>query len=373
LPLTTGVTGILPSANGGTGINNAGRTLTVNTNSGTIAYTSAATTLTVAATGSISGTNTGDQTATTVTNTPAGNIAATTVQSAINELDGEKSDIYLGTNTYTANTVASLSDVGKLVEMNITSTANTYTIAPQSSVSWISNTVINIVQRGSGPTSVVAGAGVTFLTQSPLILYPNQVAVFKRISSDLWYFWNGPAATVVPPTLGGTGLTAVASGDYLYGSGTDTWTNKNAFATSQTALMHFKAGTATAGTAPIKLTSGTNLTTAEAGALEYDGTVFYLSPANSTRYRVMLGLTGSVTQDVASISAQTTSSPSTITVTGAAVGDPVYVGASAITAGTIFTAQVTATNTVTVYITNPTSGALDPPNAVYSVRVIKTP
>lgn len=38
----------------------------------------------------LSGSNTGDQTATTVTNTPAGNIAATTVQAAINELDTEK-------------------------------------------------------------------------------------------------------------------------------------------------------------------------------------------------------------------------------------------------------------------------------------------
>jgi hypothetical protein len=40
--------------------------------------------------GTSSGTNTGDQTATTVSNTPAGGIAATTVQAAINELDTEK-------------------------------------------------------------------------------------------------------------------------------------------------------------------------------------------------------------------------------------------------------------------------------------------
>jgi len=52
---------VLGSTYGGTGINNAGRTLTINTNSGTLAFTTAASTLTVAATGSISGTNTGDQ------------------------------------------------------------------------------------------------------------------------------------------------------------------------------------------------------------------------------------------------------------------------------------------------------------------------
>ena len=47
--------------------------------------------------------------------------------------------------------------------------------------------------------------------------------------------------------------------------------------TSPTAVLHLKAGTATANTAPIKLTSGTNLTTPENGALEYDGTNLYFT------------------------------------------------------------------------------------------------
>ena len=47
LSLTTAVTGILPPANGGTGVNNATRTLTVNTNSGTLAFGAASKTLTV--------------------------------------------------------------------------------------------------------------------------------------------------------------------------------------------------------------------------------------------------------------------------------------------------------------------------------------
>lgn len=42
------------------------------------------------------------------------------------------------------------------------------------------------------------------------------------------------------------------------------------------------AGSATV--APLKFTSGTNLTTAAAGAAEFDGTVFYLTPAASTRH-----------------------------------------------------------------------------------------
>ena len=44
-----------------------------------------------------------------------------------------------------------------------------------------------------------------------------------------------------------------------------------------TAKLQIAAGTASAGTAPIKLTSGTNLTTPENGALEYDGTNLYFT------------------------------------------------------------------------------------------------
>lgn len=44
---------------------------------------------------------------------------------------------------------------------------------------------------------------------------------------------------------------------------------------SPTAMLHLKAGTATANTAPLKFTLGTNLTTPEAGAIEFDGVVAY--------------------------------------------------------------------------------------------------
>jgi len=54
-----------------------------------------------------------------------------------------------------------------------------------------------------------------------------------------------------------------------------------------TAVLMLKAGTATASTAPLKFTAGTNLTTAEAGVVEYDGTVFYADVAASTRTTIV--------------------------------------------------------------------------------------
>lgn len=44
-----------------------------------------------------------------------------------------------------------------------------------------------------------------------------------------------------------------------------------------TAYLHLGAGTATANTAPLKLTAGTNLTTPENGAFEFDGTNLYFT------------------------------------------------------------------------------------------------
>lgn len=55
--------------------------------------------------------------------------------------------------------------------------------------------------------------------------------------------------------------------------------------TSPSSLLHLKAGTATV--APFKLTAGTNLTTPENGALEYDGTDLFFTTGD-TRYKVTL-------------------------------------------------------------------------------------
>lgn len=49
------------------------------------------------------------------------------------------------------------------------------------------------------------------------------------------------------------------------------------------AYLHIKAGTAAAGTAPLKFTTGTNLTTPEAGVMEYDGTRFYITGTAARR------------------------------------------------------------------------------------------
>jgi hypothetical protein len=141
--------------------------------------------------------------------------------------------------------------------------------------------------------------------------------------------------------------------------------------TTPTAVLHLKAGTATASTAPLKFTSGTNLTTAEAGAMEFNGTNLFFSPS-TTRHTVNHGLTGSATLNFPS-TLTLLSADLTITVTGAADGDVVSLGVpnAAVNANTSYSAYVSAANTVTVRFNNYSSGTVDPASALFKVFVTK--
>jgi len=83
-------------------------------------------------------------------------------------------------------------------------------------------------------------------------------------------------------------------------------------------------------------------------------------------------LKASSTIDFTSISANTTSDSSGITVTGAEVGDPVIVGVPAtIAAGLVVTGYVSAADTVKVRAANVTASPVDPASGTYTVTVIK--
>jgi hypothetical protein len=57
--------------------------------------------------------------------------------------------------------------------------------------------------------------------------------------------------------------------------------------TSNSAYLMLGAGTASANTAPLKFTSGTNLTTAETGAMEYNGTNLFFTRTGTTRESII--------------------------------------------------------------------------------------
>lgn len=83
--------------------------------------------------------------------------------------------------------------------------------------------------------------------------------------------------------------------DYVWSAGTSsstsnelmrlTGTGNLGIGVTPTAVLHLKAGTATANTAPLKLTTGTALTVSEDGAIEYHSSHLYFT-IGSTRYQL---------------------------------------------------------------------------------------
>lgn len=144
-------------------------------------------------------------------------------------------------------------------------------------------------------------------------------------------------------------------------------------AVSTTARLHIGAGTATANTAPIKFTAGTNLTTPEAGAMEWDGTNLFLTNSSNTRQTINQGLTSTATLDFPSTNNNSFNNL-TVTVTGAVAGDVVTLGlpnGSVPAAASNFTAWVSAANTVTVRFSNHSGVAQDPASGSFKVFVTK--
>ena len=110
-----------------------------------------------------------------------------------------------------------------------------------------------------------------------------------------------------------------------------------------TARLQIAAGTATAGTAPIKLTAGTNLTTAEVGTMEYDGTDLFFTPTGTIRKTIPTTIMGRQT-------AQTAADASVVTQTVGS-NDASYL----VSANVNITAFVAGTFNVTVAYTDETN------------------
>ena len=113
----------------------------------------------------------------------------------------------------------------------------------------------------TAPNSYLAGtAGLSIYNSSvPGFSLGNTIGYWNinKLNGDLRFYDSTATA--------GTRITFQAGGNVGIGT------------TSPTAYLHLKAGTATANTAPLKFTAGTNLTTAEAGAVEWDGTNLFVT------------------------------------------------------------------------------------------------
>jgi sporulation protein YlmC with PRC-barrel domain len=101
-------------------------------------------------------------------------------------------------DTKTGNYTLVLTDANKLIEMNITSTANTVSVPTNASVAFPIGTQINITQYGTGKTQIVAvTSGTTSIRSTPgsyLRDRYSSATLIKR-ATDEWYLIGDLSAT----------------------------------------------------------------------------------------------------------------------------------------------------------------------------------
>ena len=139
---------------------------------------------------------------------------------------------------------------------------------------------------------------------------------------------------------------------------------------SPTAALHLKAGTSAANSAPLKLTSGTNLNQPEAGAIEFDGTN-YFATSGTTRYTLAKTLTATANLDFPATPDKSFSTL-TISVAGATDGDAVVLGVpnSVVQGASSYMAFATG-GTVTIKFINSSGASIDPASGTFRVSVLK--
>ena len=138
----------------------------------------------------------------------------------------------------------------------------------------------NIVRFVVG-SSTASDAGTitsTGLNAFPIGATTASTGAFTTLSASSTVSGTGFSTYLAsPPAIGGT---TAAAGTFTTLVAN---TSIGAGVASPSAILHLKAGTATASTAPLKFNSGTKLTTPEAGAMEYDGALAYFTPTGTAR------------------------------------------------------------------------------------------
>lgn len=188
-----------------------------------------------------------------------------------------------GTNT-TAPTMATSSGNSSLYGYtNSTTTGHNYGLTGQAANGNINFGVIGQAQTLKNSATNIGVLGFGLNTGTSPVFYGGIFATYASAtaipaySNSALVADNGSQAIDIFGAYDNAGLKVrIADGGFMFVGG----------ATAPTAILHLAAGTSTASTSPLKFTSGTNLTTAEAGAWEYDGINFYATPSGTIRKTV---------------------------------------------------------------------------------------
>jgi hypothetical protein len=144
------------------------------------------------------------------------------------------------------------------------------------------------VSNSAGGTTV-SGTGTQFLNTFKVgdtITINLETVAISAIASNTSMTVaaiTGANSNVAYTLTGGTRFSVLGNGNVGIGT------------TTPSASLQIKAGIASVGGSPLKFTSGTDLTTAETGAVEYDGTNLHFTPTGTLRENIHFGSKGSGT------------------------------------------------------------------------------
>ena len=145
-----------------------------------------------------------------------------------------------------------------------------------------------ITETSGGDSSISTySGGTSYLTVGPTSIVSSSNGFNLTVGSGNLAATSGTNARI---TWGGTWATDDRFPGLFHKFGADS---------QATAIIDLAAGSASASHAPLKFTSGTNLTTPEAGAVEYDGTQLYFSP--STTRNMLAQISGSTALTAGSV------------------------------------------------------------------------
>ena len=137
--------------------------------------------------------------------------------------------------------------------------------------------------KGAGSIAIGARAG------------SGTVANHKSTSDSyaIYIGWQASRSSTIPSDTPlenvvaiGTGAQVAVSGGFVLGSTTNPY-KVGINMTTPTARLHLPAGDTSANSAPLKFTTGTNQTTAEAGTIEYNN-AYFATPSDATRRPIKL-------------------------------------------------------------------------------------
>jgi hypothetical protein len=205
--------------------------------------------------------------------------------------------------------------------------------------------------------NAAAEAGTAATTGAGTVFFGTGSSASSKVAGGMVY-----TADAIPLTLWTNGLRrmTVTGADGNVGIGV----------ASGTAYLHIKAGTATGGTAPLKINSGTVMSTPEDGAVEYNGTKWYAT-IGTDRQEIVRGATYSPTLTPSAVAANS-ESIQTFTISGLIVPYAISISPPASMSGLgIMWARVSASNTLEVAFRNFTAGSLTPPSGTWRITAAR--